>query len=88
MFKAIEVIGGQAPPAPLEDRISQITSPLLLISAGRAAEYDFNALYMKSAQPTTQHWNLPDGHHTRGLREYPAEYERRVTGFFAQSLGA
>ena len=86
MFKAIEVIGGQAPPAPLEDRIAQISSPLLLISAGRTAEYDFNALYMKSAQPTTQHWNLPDGHHTRGFREYPVEYERRVVDFFAQSL--
>ncbi len=88
MFKAIEVIGGQAPPVALEDRISRITSPLLLISSGRLAEYDFNALYMKSAQPTTQHWNMPNGHHTRGLREYPAEYEQRVTGFFAQSLGA
>ncbi len=88
MFKAIEVIGGQEPPVALEDRISRITSPLLLISSGRVAEYDFNALYMKSAQPTTRHWNMPHGHHTRGLREYPAEYERRVTGFFAQSLGA
>ncbi len=86
MFKAIEVIGGQAPPAPLEDRIAQITSPLLLISAGRTAEYEFNALYMQSAKPTAQHWNLRDGHHTRGLREYPASYERRVVDFFAQSL--
>ena len=87
MFKAIEVIGGQAPPVALEDRISRITSPLLLISSGRAAEYDFNALYMKCAQPTTQHWNMPDGHHTRGLREYPAEYERRVTRLLRSVLG-
>ena len=87
MFKAIEVIGGQAPPVALEDRISRITSPLLLISSGRLAEYDFNALYMKSAQPTTQHWNMPDGHHTRGLREYPAEYEQRVTALLRSVLG-
>jgi fermentation-respiration switch protein FrsA (DUF1100 family) len=86
MFKAVEVIGGQAPPVPLEQRISRITSPLLLISAGRSAEYEFNAHYMKTAQPTTRHWNLAGGHHTRGLREYPAEYERRVVDFFAQSL--
>jgi predicted alpha/beta hydrolase len=86
MFKAVEVLSGQAPPVALEDRIARITSPLLLISSGRDAEYEFNALYMKSAQPTTQHWNMPDGHHTRGLREYPAEYERRVVEFFAQSL--
>jgi predicted acyl esterase len=86
MFKAVEVIGGQAPPVPLEQRISRITSPLLLISAGRSAEYEFNVHYMKTAQPTTRHWNLAGGHHTRGLREYPAEYERRVVDFFAQSL--
>jgi hypothetical protein len=86
MFKAVEELSGQAPPVALEDRIARITSTLLLISSGRDAEYEFNALYMKSAQPTTQHWNMPDGHHTRGLREYPAEYERRVVEFFAQSL--
>ena len=54
--------------------------------AGRSAEYEFNVHYMKTAQPTTRHWNLAGGHHTRGLREYPAEYERRVVDFFAQSL--
>jgi dienelactone hydrolase len=85
-FKAIEVLNGSAPPAPLEERVARISSPLLLISAGRAAEYDFNVHYERVAQPTTQHWNLPDAHHTRGLREHRAEYERRVVAFFDREL--
>jgi hypothetical protein len=86
MFKAIEVLGGEGPPKPLEDVIARIDKPLLLISAARSLEYDFNALYMKSAQPTTEHWNLPDSVHTRGLRDHPAEYERRVIAFFDAAL--
>jgi hypothetical protein len=86
MFEATEILTGDAPPKPLEDLVARIDSPLLLISAGRSAEYDYNVLYERAAGPATRHWNLPEAHHTRALREYPAQYERRVVQFFAQSL--
>jgi hypothetical protein len=66
--------------------VARVTSPLLLISAGREAEYDFNVRYAEVARASTQHWNLPDAHHTAALREHPAEYERRVVAFFDEAL--
>ena len=87
MFKSIEVLSGDSPPAPLEDLVARTKSPLLLISADRAVEYEYNVLYEQAAQPTTEHWNIADSFHTRGLRDHAAEYERRVISFLDAALG-
>ena len=86
MFKALEALTGDRPPRPLEDQVARITAPLMLISGERLDEYDFNVLYEAAAGGPVEHWNLPDVTHTRGLRERPEEYERRVAAFFDDAL--
>jgi pimeloyl-ACP methyl ester carboxylesterase len=85
-FAALRVLSGDAPGPPLEDLVARITSPLLLISADRHEERDFNVLYDHAARGTVEHWNLPDAHHTAAIRENADEYERRVVAFFDRSL--
>jgi dienelactone hydrolase len=85
-FQAIRVLTGADRPRVLEDRVAAMRAPLLLISAGRAAEHDFNALYEHAAGGPVEHWNLPDVEHTRGLRDRPQQYARRVATFFATAL--
>jgi fermentation-respiration switch protein FrsA (DUF1100 family) len=84
MFQAIDVLTGEPRPRVLEDRVAAMEAPLLLISAGRTAEHDFTALYAAAAGGPVEHWNLPDVTHTRGLRDRPGEYERRVLAFLGR----
>jgi hypothetical protein len=86
MFTTIGVLSGDPPGPPLEDLIARVRAPTLLISAGRDEERDFNLLYEDAARGRAEHWNLPDAHHTRGIREQPEEYERRVVGFLDDAL--
>ena len=60
---------------------------MLMISADRREEYDFNVLYARLARGPAAHWNLADTQHTHGLRDHPRAYERRVAGFFDNALG-
>ena len=86
-FATVRITSGTRPGPPLQDMIKRISSPLLLVSAGRAEEYRFNAKYDRDAgERPVEHWNLPDAHHTGAIREAPAEYERRVTAFFDAAL--
>ena len=87
MFQAVAAFTGEPRPRVLEDRVAAIRAPLLLVSGGRTAEYDFNVLYAKATGAPVEHWNVADTPHTRGLREHPAEYERRVVGFLEEQLG-
>jgi uncharacterized protein len=86
MFQAIDVLTGERRPRVLQDRVAAIHAPLLLISAGRTAEHDFNLLYERSASGPVEHWNLPGTAHTRGLRDHRLDYERRVAAFFETTL--
>ena len=54
--------------------------PLLLISAGRAAEADFAR---RTGAPV---WNLPDAPHGAALASDPEGYEQRVLGFLDRAL--
>jgi uncharacterized protein len=85
-FAALKVLTGDSPGPPLADLVPRIEAPLLLISADRHEERDFNVKYERLARPAAQHWNLPDVGHTHGLRDRPREYERRVAGFFDRAL--
>ena len=86
MFATIGVLSGDRPGPPLEDLVRRIRTPTLLISAGEAEERQFNVLYDTAARGPVEHWNLPQAHHTHGLREHPDEYERRVTAHFDRAL--
>jgi uncharacterized protein len=86
MFKAIEVLSGDAPGPALEDLVPRISSPVLMISAGSTIERDFNVLYERAAHGRVEHWNLPHAHHTDAIHEDRARYERRVAAFFEEAL--
>jgi uncharacterized protein len=86
MFKTMHVLSGDAPGPPLEDLVTRIEAPTLLISAGTAEERDFNDLYERAATGRVDHWNLPGADHTRAIRQEPAAYEKRVVGLFDRAL--
>ena len=86
MFTTIRVLSGDPPGPPLEDLIARVRTPTLLISAGTAIERDFNVLYDQAARGPVAHWNLPDARHTDGIRDRPADYERRVVAFLDRTL--
>jgi uncharacterized protein len=86
MFKAMEVLSGDAPGPALEDLVPRISSPVLMISAGSTVERDFNVLYERAAHGRVEHWNLPQAHHTDAIHEHRVRYERRVATFFEEAL--
>jgi uncharacterized protein len=86
MFTTMRVLSGDPPGPPLEELVARIASPLLLISAGTGVERDFNVLYDEAARGQVEHWNLPEAHHTDAIHEHATEYERRVAGFFNETL--
>ena len=45
-----------------------------------------NRAYRDAGGPTTALWEIPGAGHTGGLSAAPAEYERRVVGFFDRAL--
>ena len=69
MFKTIEVLSGDPPPPPLEDRVADIRQPLLMVSAGTAEEYEFGVLYDRAGGPNVEHWNLPRAGHTAAVSQ-------------------
>ena len=59
----------------------------MLIAAGKGVESEvLNAgFYAAAGEPKTL-WNIPEAGHVAGIRARPAEYERRVVGFFDKAL--
>jgi dienelactone hydrolase len=87
MFATVDVLTGAEQPRVIEDRVAALRAPLLLISApAQGLEHDFNVLYEAAAAGHVEHWNLPRSSHTRGLRDEPAAYERRVVAFLDSTL--
>src|SRR5215210_767490 len=86
LFKTIEVIQGRsAPKAALADQIARSGAPHLIVSAGKP-EKQWGELYDRAGGARSTLWYLPKASHTAALRQYPAEYERRVTGFLDEAL--
>lgn len=60
----------------------------LLITAEEVPDEARAADYIRgSSTDDVQVWTVPGAAHTQGLQEAPAEWEERVTTFFAESLG-
>jgi dienelactone hydrolase len=87
MFATIGAITGDRPGPALEDAITRLKSPTLMVSAGTAIERDFNVHYDEVAgDRPVEHWNLPDVNHTDAIYEARDEYERRVVAFLDGEL--
>jgi hypothetical protein len=62
--------------------------PVLLIAAGsHETEILANRVYQERGGPTVDLWEIPEAHHTGGLKARPAEYEQRTTAFLDRALG-
>jgi poly(3-hydroxybutyrate) depolymerase len=87
LFKAIEIMHGRSgPDASLADQIARSRASSLLIAAGDV-EKSWGELYDRAGGERSELWYLPNATHTAALRQYPAEYERRVVAFFDEHLG-
>jgi len=85
---ATAVFSNHAPPPDLTELVSRIAPrPVFLIYAthGLGGEDIKPAVYAAAGNPKTL-WEIPGANHTGGLDSRPAEYERRVVGFFEHAL--
>jgi hypothetical protein len=85
---SIAVFSNESPPANLKDLVGRIAPrPLLLIAAPNSPHgEDLNRGYFEAAGEPKTLWEIPESRHVGGLSARPAEYERRVVGFFDDAL--
>jgi uncharacterized protein len=83
----VAVSANQAPPANLRDLASDVEQPMLLIAAPeKGVGEKLNRGYAKAAGASATLWEIPEATHVGGQKARPAEYERRVVGFFDEAL--
>jgi hypothetical protein len=84
---SVTVFSNTAPPPRLTDLAPRIRQPLFLIWAPHGGNAEtMNPTYYRLASGPKTIWAIPDARHTRGIDAHPAEYERRVVGFFDRAL--
>jgi uncharacterized protein len=82
------VLSGHAPPTDLADLMPRLAPRPVLLIEGLQGHPDeaLNRIYRDAAGPSATLWQIPGAGHTGGLSALPAEYERRVVGFFDRAL--
>lgn len=82
------VLSDHLPPTDLVDLMPRIAPRPVLLIRGMAGNPDetLNRVYRDAGGPTATLWEIPDAGHTAGISTVPAEYERRVIGFFDRAL--
>ncbi|HEY7693468.1 MAG TPA: CocE/NonD family hydrolase [Gaiellaceae bacterium] len=85
---ALAVLSGAPPPPSLEDVVRRIgPRPVFLIYAGHGAGgEELDEDYYRAAREPKLVWRIGEAHHVGGWQARPAEYERRVVGFFDRAL--
>src|SRR4051795_1833447 len=85
---AVSVFANQTPPRNLKDLVGRIAPrPLMLIAAPHSGNgEDLNRGYYRVAGEPKTLWEIPESKHVGGIVARPAEYERRVVGFFDRAL--
>jgi uncharacterized protein len=85
---AMAVLTNQAPPPNLNDVVGRIAPrPVMLIAAPNSKNGEkLNRGYYAAAQEPKTLWEIPESGHMGGIDARPAEYERRVVGFFDDAL--
>jgi uncharacterized protein len=85
---AVGVFANQTPPHKLERLVGRIAPrPLMLIAAPNSPNgEDLNRRFIRAAGAPKTLWEIPESKHTGGIVARPAEYERRVVGFFDRAL--
>jgi hypothetical protein len=76
---------GDTPAKHLDGVTAQLRQPTLLIAAPNSPHGEqLNRVYAEGSR--AQLWEIPESRHIKGIEARPAEYERRVVGFFDRSL--
>jgi hypothetical protein len=85
---ALTVFSNHAPPANLEHLVPRIAPrPIMLIQAPNSPNGErLNDVYHRVAGEPKISWRIPESKHVGGIEARPAEYERRVVGFFDAAL--
>jgi len=82
---ALAIETGERPPPRLDRLARRIAQPALLIAAPNSPNGErLNRRYARSA--SAELWEIPESGHIGGIRARPAEYQRRVAGFFDRAL--
>ena len=86
-YRSLEVFSNTSQPDDLTDLIPRIAPrPVFLINAAHGEVDDKTPEYLAAARGPVRHWEVPEGRHTDGIEVMPEEYERRVVGFFDETL--
>jgi fermentation-respiration switch protein FrsA (DUF1100 family) len=85
---AVTVFSQTLPPPSLKDVAARISPrAVFFIWAGRGAGgEELNPHFYQAAKQPKTIWKIPNAHHVGGLDARPADYERRVVGFFGRTL--
>lgn len=86
---AVMLFSGSRPPTSLTDLVGRIAPrALFLVEAeqGQGGETELTRTFFDAAGEPKTRWRVPASSHTGGLDAEPAEYERRVVGFFDRHL--
>jgi uncharacterized protein len=88
MTVSTAVFSNEAPPPNLNDVVPRIAPrPVFLIHAERGVGgEELSAEYAEAAGEPVEVWEVPGAGHVGGIDARPAEYERRVVGFFERAL--
>ena len=78
------------PPPSLKSEIPKIAPNAVFLVYGEkgqnGSETKPNKLFYAAAGEPKQIWEVPNGQHIAGITTEPAEYERRIVGFFDEAL--
>jgi uncharacterized protein len=82
------VLSDHLPPTDLADLLPRIAPRPVLLIRGMEGNGDeaLNRVYREAGGPTATLWEIQRAGHTGGISAAPAEYERRVIGFFDRAL--
>jgi hypothetical protein len=89
LTESTSVFSNRRPPTPIVDVIGEIAPrPVFLIYAdpGMGGEATRQPKYFAAAGQPKAIWKVTGAEHTGGIEAQPAEYERRVVGFFDAAL--
>ena len=85
---ATALFAGNLPPERLRALVPRISTPIFFVygERGQPAERPANRAFYAAARGPKEIWEVPGSGHIGGIDAQPAEYERRVVGFFDREL--
>ena len=87
---AVALFTNTLPPPSLTSEVPKIAPTALFLVYGEkgqdGGERKPNRLFYAAAHEPKQVWEVPNGQHIAGITTEPAEYERRIVGFFDRTL--